>query len=134
MQYAALFLTAFLAATLIPLPSELPLALLVRKDHRVVLAVLVATLGNYLGACTTYALGRGLFRRRAHASKGAGRALTLFRRYGPATLALSWVPVIGDAIVGLAGAARIHFGIFSVWTIAGKAARYAAVSWIASRG
>ncbi|MDQ3652522.1 MAG: sigma 54-interacting transcriptional regulator, partial [Acidobacteriota bacterium] len=53
-----LFGWSFLAATLLPLSSEAPLALLVRSHNQIVLPVLVATLGNYLGACTAYWLGR----------------------------------------------------------------------------
>jgi membrane protein YqaA with SNARE-associated domain len=41
------------------------------------------------------------------------------------------VPIVGDAIVALAGASRVPLVAFSAWTIVGKAARYAAVAWIA---
>jgi len=36
-----------------------------------------------------------------------------------------------DAIVAIAGASRVSFLQFSFWTLIGKAARYAAVAWIA---
>ncbi len=135
MDYAGLFVAAFLAATILPLPSEIPLAVVVRSGNEIFWPVTVATAGNYLGACTTYALARGVIGRRPpNPDTSAGRAVTLFRRYGTATLVLSWVPIIGDAIVALAGAARVPFLPFSAWTIAGKAARYAAVAWLASRG
>jgi membrane protein YqaA with SNARE-associated domain len=39
--------------------------------------------------------------------------------------------VVGDAIVAFAGAARVPLGTFSFWTLIGKAARYAAVAWLA---
>jgi membrane protein YqaA with SNARE-associated domain len=42
---------------------------------------------------------------------------------------LSWVPLVGDALVALAGAARMPFAPFSIWTLAGKAARYAVLGW-----
>jgi membrane protein YqaA with SNARE-associated domain len=135
MQYGALFVTAFLAATLIPLPSEVPLALLVRSGASAPLAVLIATMGNYLGACTTYALARGVAGRTRSAPAGrAAQALALFRRYGAAALVLSWMPLVGDAIVALAGAAGVRFAVFSIWTVLGKAARYAVVAWLAGRG
>ena len=135
LAYAGLFAWSFLAATLLPLSSEAPLALLVRSHERIVLPVLVATLGNYLGACTTYWLGR-----RAARALGKGkanvredsRAARLLKRYGQPALLLSWVPVIGDALVALAGAMRVPFGSFSVWVALGKAARYAAVAWAVS--
>jgi membrane protein YqaA with SNARE-associated domain len=58
------------------------------------------------------------------------RAASLVRRYGAPALLLSWVPLIGDAIVAAAGAARMNPIAFSLWTIAGKAARYAALAAI----
>ena len=134
MEYGGLFLAAFLAATLLPLPSELPLALLVRSERHIFWPVLVATAGNYLGASTTYWIARGVIGRLVpRGDRPAGRALSLFRRYGAPVLLLSWVPVIGDAIVAVAGAARLPFAGFSAWTVAGKAARYALVAWLALR-
>ena len=132
MAYVGLFVAAFLAATLLPLPSEVPLALLVRSEERILLPVLVATAGNYLGACTTYGLARGLMARRTPtASSLGGRALSLFQRYGAPALLLSWLPAIGDGIVAIAGAAHLPFAVFSAWTIAGKAVRYLVVGWLA---
>jgi len=135
LAYAGLFGWSFLAATLLPLSSEAPLALLVRSHNQIVLPVLVATLGNYLGACTTYWLGR----RAAQAlgksetkQRENSRAARLLKSYGQPALLLSWVPVIGDAMVALAGAMRVPFGSFSVWVALGKAARYAAVAWAVS--
>ena len=58
-------------------------------------------------------------------------ALVLFERYGAPSLVLSWVPLVGDAIVAIAGAARVPILAFSFWTLIGKAARYSAVAWIA---
>ena len=135
LAYATLFVTAFLAATLIPLPSELPLVAVVRATGDIGVPVLVATLGNYLGACTTYALARRMLTARfAQLARTHPRSTAWFQRYGAVTLLLSWVPVIGDVFVALAGAAAIRFPVFSLWVGIGKAARYAAVAWAVSRG
>src|SRR5688572_19869566 len=110
MAYGGLFVGAFLAATLLPLPSEVPLGLLVRSERQMLWPVLVATAGNYLGASTTYWLARGATGQLASTGEGAGgRVLSLFRRYGAPVLLFSWVPVIGDGIVAVAGAARLPF-------------------------
>ena len=129
------FASAFAAATILPLASEVPLALLVRRDGELFWPVTVATLGNFLGACTTYALARAAASRvQAHAEqRPSGRALAWFQRYGAPSLLLSWVPLAGDGLVVLAGAARIPFATFSTWTIIGKGARYAAIGWLALR-
>lgn len=60
------------------------------------------------------------------------RAARLLRRYGQPALLLSWVPLIGDALVALAGGMRLPFLRFSFWTLLGKASRYLAVAWAAS--
>ena len=55
--YPALFLLSFLAATLIPLGSEWLLVLLIVGGFAPLPVVMVATAGNFLGACTSYAIG-----------------------------------------------------------------------------
>lgn len=132
MEYAGLFVAAFLAATILPLGSELPLVLVVRSSGDVVWPVVVGTTGNYLGACTTYLLARAAVQRLApRAEEHSARAVAAVRRFGAPALLFSWLPVIGDALVAVAGAARMPFAPFSVWTIAGKALRYAVVAWAA---
>lgn len=132
--YAALFAWSFLAATLLPLSSEVPLAALVHDRRDWIVPVIVATVGNYLGACTTYGIARWAARAtgfepakvRAHT-----RAVTLIRTYGAPIMLLSWVPVLGDALVAVAGAAAMPFGWFSLAVVIGKAVRYVIVAWVA---
>lgn len=131
MDLWALLVSSFLAATILPFASEIPLAVVVRRDGEFLLPVAVATLGNLIGACTTYGLARAAAAKLAPTTAPKPRALALFERYGAPSLLLSWVPIIGDAIVALAGASRVPFLAFSLWTFIGKAARYAAVAWIA---
>lgn len=131
MELWALLVSSFLAATILPVASELPLAVVVRRHGDVVLPVAVATFGNFLGACTTYALARAAAAKLSRPTAHKPRALALFERFGAPSLVLSWVPVVGDAIVALAGASQVPMLAFSVWTLVGKTARYAAVAWIA---
>src|SRR5688572_12147331 len=107
MELWALLVSSFLAATVLPLASEVPLAVVVRRNGDFLLPVAVATLGNYLGACTTYGLARAAAT--SLAPERLSRALRLFERYGAPSLVLSWVPVVGDAIVAIAGASRVPF-------------------------
>jgi membrane protein YqaA with SNARE-associated domain len=134
-SYGGLFAWSFLAATVLPLSSEAALAYLVGTSRQIVLPVLVATAGNYLGACTTYWLGRRASRalggRRVGPAK-AERAARLLARYGGPALLLSWVPVVGDALVAGAGAVRMPFFGFSVWVAVGKGLRYLVVAWAAA--
>jgi membrane protein YqaA with SNARE-associated domain len=132
--YVTLFVWSFLAATVLPIASEWMLIALVRDGGGLALPVAIATAGNYLGACTTYLLARAAARRLATVSgtvRSHARAVALIERFGQPALLLSWVPIIGDAIVALAGAIGIRFLPFSLWVIAGKLGRYAAVAWLA---
>ena len=131
MEILGLFAAAFAAATILPLASEVPLALIVRRDGDVFWPVTVATLGNYLGACTTYGLARAAADRFGGEKVQRARSLRWFQRYGPPALILSWVPAMGDGLVALAGAARVPFWTFSLWTALGKASRYVVVAWLA---
>ena len=74
MEMLGLFVAAFGAATILPLASEVPLVLVVSREGDVLWPVAVATLGNYLGACTTYGLARTASQRFARSSQLAARA------------------------------------------------------------
>lgn len=131
-----LFGWSFLAATIVPLGSEPALIYLVREGRPAVALVGVATVGNYLGACTTYLLARLAARAWVGAhphDKHLGRGRRLVDGYGSVALVFSWVPLIGDTIVAAAGAAGMPFGRFSAWTLIGKCARYAALAYAAQR-
>lgn len=137
MLYAlvGLFIWSFLAATVLPLSSEIPLAVYVQNYGQIAVPVIVATIGNYLGACTTYWLARravGAFGKTRELQESETKAARLLRRFGQPALLLSWVPVLGDAIVALSGGLKMDFRMFSVWTTVGKLLRYAAVGWAAS--
>lgn len=131
MELWALLFSSFLAATILPFASEVPLAIVVHRRGDFVLPVAIATLGNYLGACTTYTIARGMAHLTPMSRSNRPRAVVIFERYGAPALLLSWIPVIGDAIVVIAGASQVRFLIFSVWTTVGKAARYAVVARLA---
>lgn len=130
MSLILLFLSSFAAATVLPLSSEVPLAVIVRQTQAWPVPVIVATAGNLLGACTTYWLGRAAVKV-AHPSARTERAAALLARHGAPVLLLSWVPLIGDLFVVLAGAGRLPFAAFVAWTAMGKLARYVAVAFAA---
>ncbi len=135
LAYAGLFVWSFLAATILPLSSEVALIALVRTEQQIGAPVVIATIGNYLGACTTYWLTRHAARRFGSTQPkqpSRERAAALLRRYGPPALLLSWVPLLGDGLVILAGALAVPFKSFSLWVAIGKVARYLAVAWLAA--
>ncbi len=131
----ALFCLSFLAATLIPLGSEWLLGVLIFNGYPAATVVGVATAGNYLGACTTYYIGRWgsalLFSRVLRISTAQeNRAKQLYRRFGVWSLLLSWLPIIGDPLCAVAGLFRVQYLSFSFLVIIGKLLRYTFVAWV----
>ena len=122
---AALFLAAFVSATVLPANSEIVLvAVLKAHPDRAVAALALATIGNTLGGLTTYALGRLVPRRKEHGT----RLVALLRRYGAWALLLSWLPISGDALCAAAGWLRVPFAASLAAIAAGKLARYLVVA------
>lgn len=128
MSLIVLFAWSFAAATVLPLSSEVPLAVVVRNSGTWVVPVLVATAGNVLGACTTYWMARAAVTVVSPRSARVQRAGALLAHYGPPTMLLSWVPLVGDVLVALAGAAVMPFWKFAAWMAVGKCVRYVAVA------
>lgn len=137
--YLSLFLLSFLASTVVPVGSEWMLVALLLNGHSAVGTVAVATIGNTLGACTTYAIGLYgsslLMERVLRVDPAAMQAAQRrYARYGSWSLLFSWVPVIGDPLCLVSGALKTPFTLFLVLVSAGKLARYAFVgiltAWI----
>jgi membrane protein YqaA with SNARE-associated domain len=128
--YAGLFANAFVAATLIPVPSEPAfIALLATNSGSPVLLTLVATVGNTVGALVNFVLGRWIehYRERPWFPISQQRyqsACEQFGRYGVWALLLSWIPVIGDPLTIAAGALRVPVAKFLLLTGLGKLIRY----------
>lgn len=132
-ELIALFLSAFIAATILPAQSEMVLAgLHLTGTHNTLLLVLIATLGNVLGACVNWLLGRylvGYQDRKWFPFKEAAinKAKNFYQKWGVWTLLLAWVPIIGDPLTLVAGFFRTNFWLFLVLVTIGKSLRYAAI-------
>ncbi len=102
-SFAALFAASFLAATVLPGGSELVLVtVLHRHPEALWTAVAVATVGNTLGAMTSYGIGRLIPNRVQH------RSVIYLHRYGYWSLLFTWVPLAGDALAIAAGWLRLN--------------------------
>ena len=109
LSLASLFAGSFLSATLLPGNSEVVLvAMLLSGLSQPWLLVLTATMGNSLGGLTNVILGR--FFPLREKSRWQERAAGWLKRYGAATLLLSWMPVMGDLLCLLAGWMRLSWG------------------------
>ena len=129
--YLGLLVVSFLAATLLPLSSELAVVVMPRLGYDPALTVAIATLGNYLGSVVNYYVGTGaagfLARHMGTGVDRLARARTTYARWGAPILFFSWLPIVGDPLTLVAGALRVRFVVFTAWVIAGKLARYVVV-------
>jgi membrane protein YqaA with SNARE-associated domain len=133
LSLASLFASSFLSATLLPGNSEVVLvAMLLSGVSQPWLLVLIATMGNSLGGLTNVILGR--FFPLREKSRWQEKAVGWLKRYGAATLLLSWMPVIGDLLCLLAGWIRISWGPVLFFLCLGKALRYVLVAWATLQG
>lgn len=133
LSLASLFASSFLSSTLLPGNSEVVLvAMLLSGVSQPWLLVLIATMGNSLGGLTNVILGR--FFPLREKSRWQEKAVGWLKRYGAATLLLSWMPVIGDLLCLLAGWMRISWGPVLFFLCLGKALRYVLLAWVTLQG
>jgi membrane protein YqaA with SNARE-associated domain len=122
-------LAAFIAATILPLSSEVALlAFVAWRPELLWQAWLVATVGNTLGGMTSYGIGRvgeRYFKQR-NLVKSPVIAARL-QRFGPMLTAFGWLPMVGDAVVLAAGYLRLNALSCTLWQLLGRGLRYAAV-------
>lgn len=132
--YFLLFVTAFGAATLLPLQSEIVLVGMLMADRYASWALLlVATTGNVLGSVVNWLLGRSIerFRERRwfpvkHAS--LDRAQRFYQRVGRWSLLLAWMPFIGDPLTVVAGVMKEPFWRFLLIVTLAKTGRFVALT------
>jgi membrane protein YqaA with SNARE-associated domain len=138
--YVGLFLSALLAATVLPFSSEAVLVGMDVSGHFAAPVLFaVATAGNTLGSVVNWALGRYCLRWRDRRwfpvkPRDLDRASRLFNRWGVVSLLFAWLPVVGDPLTLLAGVLRTPFLVMLPLVALGKAARYAVllglVGWL----
>jgi membrane protein YqaA with SNARE-associated domain len=143
----SLFISSFLAATLLPGGSEAALfAVLKAYPETLWYALVIASIGNTLGGMVTFGMGWLLPQRMGggeiaglHQDHPQGERLAAspsrvqtgqlkhvekLRRYGTPALLLAWVPLIGDAFCLAAGWLRLNPWQAALFMAIGKFARY----------
>ncbi len=121
----SLLLGSFVAATLVPVSSELMLFAVLRVHPDLLWpALAVATVGNTAGGMVSYAMGRFIPHRQRVPHEDR------LRRHGALLLLLSWVPLAGDALCVGAGWLRLTWWKCLVAMAVGKAARYVVVAML----
>lgn len=133
--YVGLFLGAFLAATLIPLPSEAILVGALGLGLDPVLVIGVATLGNFLGGMTNYGLGylanneQFLIKLNVNLDK-VQRWESRSNRWGYWLGLLAWLPIIGDPMLVALGFLKVRFWPLCLTVFAGKFIRYCIIAYL----
>jgi len=130
----SLFISAFLASTLLPGGSEVVLAYLASNEtHSPLMLLLVAAVGNTLGGMTSWGIGRLIaykYPARGLVKPAHQQAVDRIQRWGSPLLLLSWLPVIGDPLCVAAGWLRIPWLLSLVFIGVGKTARYAVLLYL----
>lgn len=128
-----LFVSAFISSTIAPGGSELLLVFLIGTHaYNWVQLVFVASVGNTLGALTTWWLGALLARKypvTRQISDESERSLRHVRRWGNWALLFSWLPLVGDGLCFNSGWLRLPFVPALVAILLGKTLRYLAVAY-----
>ena len=135
--YISLFITSFLASTVLPLGSEGLVILMITQGFNLYTVVFVASIANFLGACTTYYIGFTgrtlLMNKYMHISEEQlQRAESKFKKHGAFSLLFTWLPGIGDAIAVYGGILRYKFVNFAILVFIGKFFRYMTIAYLTS--
>ncbi len=129
MEYLLVLVWGFLAATILPIGSEPYYMGVVVKSESLGLPLLLATVGNTLGGLTTFLLGRkgGNMANKKMSDKNKARyekASNFIKKYGPISLVMSWIPIVGDILVTVGGVMKLPTYPALFWMTVGKFFRY----------
>ena len=129
-SYFQLFIISFLAATILPLSSELVLSTMLLTDSfNKYLLLVVASFGNILGSSVNWYLGKKIliFKDKKWFpanERQIAKGEIYFKKYGIWSLLLAWVPIIGDPLTVVAGILRVKFFTFLLLISISKISRY----------
>lgn len=126
--YLGLFITCFLAATVIPIASELFLGGMLIKGYDPLTCLIIASTGNTIGAWLNYGIGflgnpKWLLKIRVTQEK-IDTWEKKVRKYGIFLALFSWLPFVGDLIGVVLGFFRINWKICFLFIFIGKFLRF----------
>ncbi len=129
-SYFQLFIISFLAATILPLSSELVLStMLLTNTFNKYLLLVVASFGNIFGSSVNWYLGKKIliFKDKKWFpanERQIAKGEIYFKKYGIWSLLLAWVPIIGDPLTIVAGIFKVKFFTFLLLISISKISRY----------
>jgi membrane protein YqaA with SNARE-associated domain len=118
---SAVFISAFISATLLPVGSEpILFGYITLNPHLFLVAVVIATVGNTCGGMFDWWLGL-LSRNSFESLKGPT---------GGRMQVLSWLPGLGDPLCLAAGWLRLPWAPCMLYMFIGKLLRYLTITWL----
>lgn len=126
--YLGLFVTCLLAATILPIASELFLTAMLALGFNPYFCLIVAGAGNTIGGWINYVIGylgkpKWLMKIGVSIDR-INSWQNKINRYGVWLALLSWLPLIGDVIGVALGFFRVNVSISFLFIAIGKFARY----------
>ena len=122
-----LFLNSLLAATAIPLPTEILTSALLIGGENIVLVAIVLIIGSTIGGILNYFLGFGgnklikKIKKKSDIEKHEKKHNKLLDKFGwTAIFFAAWMPIIGDLILISAGVKKMKLVKFSIFMVSGK--------------
>lgn len=137
-SYFKLFIISLLAATILPLSSEIVLTtMLLTNLFEKNLLLILASSGNILGSIFNWYLGKKIiiFQDRKWfpvSPEQLNKSQKYFQKYGLWSLLLAWVPIIGDPLTLIAGVLKVRFIIFFILVSISKISRYVFILYLTS--
>jgi membrane protein YqaA with SNARE-associated domain len=133
--YLGMFVAALLAATFIPLGSEVVFTGLLAVDFNPIWLIIVATVGNTTGGMITYYLGKlgkwqwlekwfGISKNKLEVN------MHRIQKWGGVLAFFTWLPVVGDPLAAALGFARTKLLPTIFWMTVGKLLRFVLLAWV----
>jgi len=127
MAELTLFITAFLAATILPFSSEAAFLVAITNDMSTLNAMIFASTGNILAIIFNYYLGYFLYEKtktKLLSSRVGKSSYEYGHKFGYIALLFSWLPIIGDPLTIVSGLVRLKFVWFVIVAGSLRVARY----------
>ena len=126
--YVGLFVTCFLAATILPITSELFLGSMLAYGYDLTTCLIIATIGNTLGGWLNYLIGMAgnpnWLKKIGVKQEQISRWEEKIKRYGSLLALFSWLPFVGDVIAVALGFFRVNWLVSFAYILIGKFLRY----------
>jgi membrane protein YqaA with SNARE-associated domain len=137
--YIGLFVACFLAATLLPLSSDIVFGALIAMGAAAIPCLILASVGNWLGGMTNYYLGywgktEWIEKYLKVKKEKIDKMQKWLNKKGAYMAFFSFLPIVGDIIPLSLGYMKADISIVNVSMFMGKFIRYAVILYLVNIG